>query len=306
MSAIMKLTPWCIAIGTSKVTRCLAYSTEYSYAACATPTAPAAVPGRVKSSVCIAILKPSPSSPSRFAAGMTTSFSANADVSVARWPILSRCFSIETPSASIGTTNADRPLWPCELVRRREDHRPRGVPGVRDEHLRAVEDVLVAAALRRRLDARGVGAGVGLGEREGAEDRLVEERRQPRRASARRSRRSGPAPAPSVFATIETAMPEQPQESSSPMSMPSNAGQAGAADSSAMWTFIRPSSCAFGDEVAGCVWCSSYSAAFGRISFSANSRASWRSSRCSGVSANEIPPATPVSIAGHPLRSWLD
>ena len=30
MSAIMKLTPWCIAIGTSKVTRCLAYSTAYS------------------------------------------------------------------------------------------------------------------------------------------------------------------------------------------------------------------------------------------------------------------------------------
>src|SRR5437899_223060 len=47
MSAIMKLTPWCIAIGTSKVTRSFAYSTECSYAACATPTAPIAVPGRV-------------------------------------------------------------------------------------------------------------------------------------------------------------------------------------------------------------------------------------------------------------------
>ena len=30
MSAIMKFTPWCIAIGTSNVTRCLAYSTASS------------------------------------------------------------------------------------------------------------------------------------------------------------------------------------------------------------------------------------------------------------------------------------
>ena len=59
---------------------------------------------------------------------------------------------------------------------------------------------------------------------------------------------------------------------------------------------MRPSSCAFATTSAGWVACSSYSAAFGRISFSANSRASARSSRCSGVSANETPPATPVSI----------
>jgi hypothetical protein len=51
---------------------------------------------------------------------------------------------------------------------------------VRDEHLRAVEDVLVTAALGDGLDARRVGAGVGLGERERTEERLVEERRQPR------------------------------------------------------------------------------------------------------------------------------
>ena len=112
MSAIMKLTPWCIAIGTSNVTRSFAYSTACSYAACATPTAPIAVPGRVKSSVAIAILKPSPSSPSRFSAGTRTSWSANADVSVARCPILSRCFSIVTPGVSIGTMNADMPFAP--------------------------------------------------------------------------------------------------------------------------------------------------------------------------------------------------
>ena len=73
------------------------------------------MPGRVKSSVCIAILKPSPSSPRRFAEGTTTSWNATADVSVARWPILSRCFSIVTPSASIPITNAVSPRWPFDL-----------------------------------------------------------------------------------------------------------------------------------------------------------------------------------------------
>jgi hypothetical protein len=91
-----------------------AYSSACSYAACATPTAPIAVPGRVKSSVAIAILKPSPSSPSRFSAGTRTSWSANADVSVARWPIFSRCFSIATPGVPISTTNADIPRRPAE------------------------------------------------------------------------------------------------------------------------------------------------------------------------------------------------
>ena len=113
MSAIMKLTPWCIAMGRSKVTRSFAYATECSYAACATPTAPIAVPGRVTSSTAMAILKPSPSRPSRFSAGIRTSCSANADVSVARWPILSRCDSIVTPGVSIGTMNADMPLLPA-------------------------------------------------------------------------------------------------------------------------------------------------------------------------------------------------
>ena len=66
----------------------------------------------MKSSVFIAILKPSPSSPSRFAAGTTTSWSAKADVSVERCPIFWRCSSIVTPGVSIGTMNAEMPLWP--------------------------------------------------------------------------------------------------------------------------------------------------------------------------------------------------
>ena len=51
--------------------------------------------------------------------------------------------------------------------------------------------------------------------------------------------------------------------------------------STGMCGFISPTSCAFATTSAGCVCCSSYSAALGRISFSANSRASARNSFCS-------------------------
>jgi hypothetical protein len=104
---------------------------------------------------------------------------------------------------------------------------------------------------------------------------------------------TGAAPRP--FAPIDVAMPEQPQFSSSPTSMPSNAGSAAPPCASGTWRFMRPNSCALAITSAGCVECSSYAAALGRISLSANSRASARNSRCSGVRANETPLATPVS-----------
>ena len=55
------------------------------------------------------------------------------------------------------------------------------------------------------------------------------------------------------------------------------------------------------DDSAGWVMCSSYSAAFGRISFSANSCASSRSARCSSVSANDSARADGVLGDGHRL-----
>src|SRR5215510_11350555 len=79
MSAIMKLTPWFIAIGMPNWTRSFEYCAAYSNAARATPTPPIAVPGLVKSSVFIAILKPWPSSPSRFSTGTRTSMNESAD-----------------------------------------------------------------------------------------------------------------------------------------------------------------------------------------------------------------------------------
>jgi hypothetical protein len=65
-------------------------------------------------------------------------------------------------------------------VRFREHHGPGRTAGVGDEGLGAVQDVFVAASLRRRLHARDVGSGVGLAQTERAEDRLLQKRRQPR------------------------------------------------------------------------------------------------------------------------------
>ena len=111
-----------------------------------------------------------------------------------------------------------------------EDDRPRGVAGVRDERLRAVEDVLVAAAHGGRLHAA---------------------RRRSRRPARRGRTSRGSAPrasggsqsafcssvpaistgaAPRPFAQIEVPIPEQPQQSSSPTSIPSKAESAEAAE----------------------------------------------------------------------------
>ena len=224
MSAIRKLTPWCIAIGTSKVTRSFAYSTASSYAAWATPTAPAAVPGRVKSRVFIAILKPSPSSPSRFSAGTTTSVSANAEVSVARWPILSRCFSSWTPGVSMGTTNADIPRWPLlgsvfanTTV---QAARPAFVMKVFDP-FRTYSSPRRSAVVFMRATSEPASGSLSP-----KEQRIGSSRSGGSHSSFCASvpaMSTGAAPSP--FARIEVAIPEQPQLSSSPTSIPSNAGR---------------------------------------------------------------------------------
>ena len=64
-------------------------------------------------------------------------------------------------------------------VGRREADDPRRLAGVRDEHLRPVDDVLVAAANGGRLDPGDVGARTRLGEPEAAEERSLEQRPEP-------------------------------------------------------------------------------------------------------------------------------
>ena len=64
-------------------------------------------------------------------------------------------------------------------IRLCEDDGPRRPTGVGDEGLGAVEDVLVAAPLGRRLHSCDIRPRVGLAEPERAENRLLEERREP-------------------------------------------------------------------------------------------------------------------------------
>ncbi len=105
---------------------------------------------------------------------------------------------------------------------------------------------------------------------------------------------TGPAPRP--LAPIVVPIPEQPRFSSSPTRIPSNVDSPSPPSGSGTCRFISPSACAFTTRSAAWVWCSSYSAAFGRISLSANSRASSRRPRCSSVRANETPEEMPCSI----------
>ena len=114
MSAIMKATAWCIAIGTPNCWRSFEYSQANSNAARAIPTAIAATPGRVRSSVIIASLNPLFSSPSRLASGISVSLNVTVAVFEARCPSLSSFLSITTVS-SRGTTKAEMPRWPSSL-----------------------------------------------------------------------------------------------------------------------------------------------------------------------------------------------
>ena len=113
MSAIMNWIAWCIAIGTPNWTRSFEYSVAYSNAARPMPTAIAETPGRVRSRVIIASLKPLFSSPSRFSAGISTSSKEMVAVLEARWPILSSFLSTVTPGRSASTTKALIPRWPA-------------------------------------------------------------------------------------------------------------------------------------------------------------------------------------------------
>jgi hypothetical protein len=78
----------------------------------AMPVAMAATPGRVRSRVIIAILKPLFSSPIRWSAGISVSLKVMVAVLDARWPILSSFLSTMTVS-SLRTRNAEMPRWPA-------------------------------------------------------------------------------------------------------------------------------------------------------------------------------------------------
>ena len=78
------------------------------------PVAIAATPGRVRSRVIIASLKPWFSSPRRFASGTSVSLKVMVAVLEARRPILSSFLSTVTVS-SLGTRKQEIPRWPASL-----------------------------------------------------------------------------------------------------------------------------------------------------------------------------------------------
>ena len=136
----------------------------YSSAARAIPTAIAETPGRVRSRVIIASLKPLFSSASRFAAGISTSSKEMVAVLEARWPILSSFLSTRDPGeVGVYDEGAD-PAVTGLRVGLGEDGEVVGVGAVGDEALGAADHVLVALFHGLGLHAADVGAGVRLGQ----------------------------------------------------------------------------------------------------------------------------------------------
>mmetsp|Transcript_8249 Transcript_8249/g.15020 ORF Transcript_8249/g.15020 Transcript_8249/m.15020 type:complete len:216 (-) Transcript_8249:456-1103(-) len=99
-----------LAMGLPKALRSTAYLAAQSMAADAIPRAWPAMPMRPASRVVMATLKPWPSAPRRFEAGMTTSSMMRFPVLLARMPSLSSFAPKLNPGASVGTKNAEIPL----------------------------------------------------------------------------------------------------------------------------------------------------------------------------------------------------
>mmetsp|Transcript_1151 Transcript_1151/g.3226 ORF Transcript_1151/g.3226 Transcript_1151/m.3226 type:complete len:239 (+) Transcript_1151:88-804(+) len=97
-------------MGLPNAWRSAAYVAATSSAACAMPSACAAMPMRPPSSVCMAILKPSPGSPSIAALGTAQSSKMRFAVDDPRIPSLSSGAPTEKPGASRSTRNAEMPL----------------------------------------------------------------------------------------------------------------------------------------------------------------------------------------------------
>ena len=81
-------------------------------APCAMPTACAPMVGRLRSSVCMAMVKPWPSSPMRCVAGTRTSSSTTSPVGLPRRPILSSCLAMRMPH-SFSTRKHEMPRPPA-------------------------------------------------------------------------------------------------------------------------------------------------------------------------------------------------
>mmetsp|Transcript_78211 Transcript_78211/g.91308 ORF Transcript_78211/g.91308 Transcript_78211/m.91308 type:complete len:205 (-) Transcript_78211:270-884(-) len=111
MSASMNATVWCSAIAFPIVLRCSAYARLSSRARRATPTAPIAIGGRVKSNAFIAYLNPSPTLPSTFSSGTSTFSNVMPRVSLHRCPTLISFLPRVIPGVSASTMKLTNPSF---------------------------------------------------------------------------------------------------------------------------------------------------------------------------------------------------
>ena len=142
------------------------------------PTQTAAMCSRPRSSTRIAILKPSPSAPSRLAAGTGASSKLTSQTWAPCWPIFFSGLPIETPGRSAGHEegrDAVRAL-PAGARHHREQRR---LVGIGDEALGAGQHIDVAVAHRAGLHRGAVRAGARLGQREAGDDLAARDARQP-------------------------------------------------------------------------------------------------------------------------------
>ena len=112
MSAIIHWMPCISEMVLPNAFLCLAYSTASSYAACATPTAWAAMPIRLAFRTSIVALNPSYSSPIRLVTGTRQSSKNTSHVDEARIPILPCMGLIVMPGVSPSTIRATKPRDP--------------------------------------------------------------------------------------------------------------------------------------------------------------------------------------------------
>ena len=167
MSASIHWMPWNSEIGWPNASRSLAYATAASNAACAIPSAWAAIPIRPASSEDMAILKPSPSSPSMLPTGTRQSWRKTCVVAEALIPSFFSFGPHLIPNRQYSTRNAAERLL---LAFERGEHEVQpGLAAVRDPVLGPVQDVVVAVAVGLGLHVAGVAAGLRLAQAERAD-----------------------------------------------------------------------------------------------------------------------------------------
>ena len=124
---------------------------------------------RPPSRICRLLMKPWPSSPSRFSAGTRQSVKTTSDVSLARMPILFSFFPGRNPGVPFSMMKAEMPCECLSSIGDGHGHANVGVVPIGREGLRAVQHPVAAGARRHGPRAACVRSSLGLGQRPAAQ-----------------------------------------------------------------------------------------------------------------------------------------